>query len=156
MRLLKTVSLALAAVLLAGAFAALSVSASAEKKYESMLVVGDSISTGYGLENYTPGGSPYECRSYCNILAESLELKGGESYINRAVNGYTSSDLLALIPSLKEQVAKSDLVVISIGGNDLLHIAPKVVKRSRARRSATYRRPRARSSRQTRRRSTPR
>ena len=72
MRLLKTVSLALAAVLLAGAFAALSVSASAEKKYESMLVVGDSISTGYGLENYTPGGSPYECRSYCNILAESL------------------------------------------------------------------------------------
>lgn len=107
-------------MLLAGAFAALSVSASAEKKYESMLVVGDSISTGYGLENYTPGGSPYECRSYCNILAESLELKGGESYINRAVNGYTSSDLLALIPSLKEQVAKSDLVVISIGGNDLL------------------------------------
>lgn len=129
MRLLKTVSLALAAVLLAGAFAALSVSASAEKKYESMLVVGDSISTGYGLENYTPGGSPYECRSYCNILAESLELKGGESYINRAVNGYTSSDLLALIPSLKEQVAKSDLVVISIGGNDLLHIAPKVVEK---------------------------
>ena len=82
---IKLFSLAIAAALVIGA--AVLPAAASEKKYSSMLVLGDSISTGYGLENYTPGGSPYECRSYCNILAESLGLKGRDTYINRAVNG---------------------------------------------------------------------
>lgn len=120
---IKLFSLAIAAALVIGAVVL--PAAASEKKYSSMLVLGDSISTGYGLENYTPGGSPYECRSYCNILAESLGLKGRDTYINRAVNGDASDDLLALLPSVKEQAAKSDLIVVSIGGNDLLHILPK-------------------------------
>ena len=68
---IKLFSLAIAAALVIGA--AVLPAAASEKKYSSMLVLGDSISTGYGLENYTPGGSPYECRSYCNILAESSD-----------------------------------------------------------------------------------
>lgn len=120
---IKLFSLAIAAALVIGAVVLPAVAS--EKKYSSMLVLGDSISTGYGLENYTPGGSPYECRSYCNILAESLGLKGRDTYINRAVNGDASDDLLALLPSVREQAAKSDLIVVSIGGNDLLHILPK-------------------------------
>jgi len=116
---IKLFSLAIAAALVIGA--AVLPAVASEKKYSSMLVLGDSISTGYGLENYTPGGSPYECRSYCNILAESLGLKGRDTYINRAVNGDASDDL----PSVRKQAAKSDLIVVSIGGNDLLHILPK-------------------------------
>ena len=49
------------AVLLLGILSVLP--AAAENKYSSLLVLGDSISTGYGLENYTPGGTPYLCRS---------------------------------------------------------------------------------------------
>ncbi len=125
MKKMKKIALGLAAVLLLGVIAALP--AAAENQYSSMLVLGDSISTGYGLENYTPGGTPYLCRSYANLLAESLSLKGGETYINRAVNGAASDDLLKLLPTIKNDVAESELVVISIGGNDLLHIVPKLV-----------------------------
>lgn len=125
MRSMKKFALWLAAVVLLGVFSVFP--AAADNKYSSLLVLGDSISTGYGLENYTPGGTPYLCRSYANLLAESLSLKGGETYLNRAVNGDASDDLLKLLPSLKDNVEKSELVIISIGGNDLLHIMPKVV-----------------------------
>ncbi len=121
-KMIRLFSLALAAAFMIGAAV---LPASADKSYSSMLVIGDSISTGYGLENYTPGGSPYECRSYGNILAESLGLKSRESYINRAVNGDASDDLLKLLPSLKTYAEKSELIVVSIGGNDLLHILPQ-------------------------------
>lgn len=127
MNKLKRIALGLTAVLLLGILSVLP--AAAENKYSSLLVLGDSISTGYGLENYTPGGTPYLCRSYANLLAESLSLKGGETYINRAVNGDTSDDLLKLMPTLKDYVAKSELIVISIGGNDLLHILPNVISK---------------------------
>lgn len=98
---------------------------SGKYKYGSMLLLGDSISTGYGLQNYTPGGNPYLCQSYGNLLAASLGLSGGESYINRAVNGDALDDLLALLPSLTENLKASELIIISIGGNDLLHILPQ-------------------------------
>lgn len=120
------------AILLMGAallptFAAASVDGADNGKYKygSMLLLGDSISTGYGLQNYTPGGNPYLCQSYGNLLAASLGLSGGESYINRAVNGDASDDLLALLPSLTENIKASELIIISIGGNDLLHILPQ-------------------------------
>lgn len=89
-------------------------------KYASLLVLGDSITTGYGLANYTVGGTPYNCASYGNRLAKALELKSGETYINKAVNGDKTGDLLALLPSVKSYVEKSELIVISIGGNNLL------------------------------------
>ena len=57
---------------------------------EFMLAIGDSITTGYGLEDYMEGESPYLCSSYANMVANALGLKGGESYINKAVSlGYT-------------------------------------------------------------------
>lgn len=95
------------------------------QKHGSMLILGDSISTGYGLQNYTPGGNPYLCQSYGNILAASLGLEGNKSYINRAVNGDASDDLLALLPSLTGNIKASEFVIVSVGGNDLLHILPR-------------------------------
>lgn len=89
--------------------------------YGSLLVLGDSITTGYGLDNYVPGGDPYNCASYGNQLAAALGLTARETYINKAVNGDTTGDLRALLPGIRSVAARSDLIVISIGGNDFLH-----------------------------------
>lgn len=113
----------LAAVLIACAapLSALAADTAAAPTYGSMLVLGDSITTGYGLDNYTPGASPYECQSYANLLAASLGLMAKTTYINRAVNGYTSGDVRALLPTLRSIAEESDLIILSVGGNDLLH-----------------------------------
>ncbi|MCQ2427824.1 MAG: SGNH/GDSL hydrolase family protein [Clostridia bacterium] len=115
----KIISLSLALMLLIGA-AVPAFAADADKKtYRQLLVLGDSITTGYGLQNYTVG-DPYKCPSYANKLAAALGLEAGSTYINKAVNGDKSSNLLALLPSVKSYVEKSDLIIISIGGNEIL------------------------------------
>lgn len=104
-----------------------------EKTYNTevpptMLFLGDSIAAGYGLEGYTSTDN-YSCPdSYANILkkrytAELSELCDHEMY-NCAVSGATSSALLGLIESgdLDDKLSQSDAVVVSIGGNDMLHI----------------------------------
>ncbi|MBR2621138.1 MAG: hypothetical protein IKC97_02065 [Clostridia bacterium] len=93
---------------------------------KTLLALGDSLTTGYGLDNYVPGQSPYLCNSYVNIIAQALGLEGGSTYINRAVNGDRSADLARLIPSLEAEVGSSDLIIITIGGNDLLSIVPAI------------------------------
>lgn len=100
-----------------------------EKKYGSLLVLGDSISTGYGLPDYdfAHPENPYDCASYGNRLARALHLEAGKTYINKAVNGDRTEDLLALLPSLQTEIAASDLIVISIGGNDLLRKLPDLM-----------------------------
>ena len=79
-----------------------------------LLVLGDSISTGYGL------GNP-DADSYGAVLSEAFGLTGS-AYANLAVDGATSGDLAA---SLKKAPASSpvfthDIIIISIGGNDIL------------------------------------
>ncbi len=92
-----------------------------------MLFLGDSIAAGYGLDGYTSSDN-YSCNSYSNILKERYTTEFGDNYThemqNFAVSGDTSSDLLELIDSgkLDSALAKSDAVVVSIGGNDMLHI----------------------------------
>jgi lysophospholipase L1-like esterase len=107
------VALALAAFLLASAVIPVF---SADKKYGSLLLLGDSITYGYGLE-----GTRDTCASYGNQLRKYLDISES-NFTNAAVNGYTSADLLALLPSLTEKVKNAGLIVVSIGGNDLLHI----------------------------------
>lgn len=104
-----------------------------EKTYNTevppkMIFLGDSIAAGYGLEGYTSTDN-YSCPdSYANILkerytAELSEICSHEMY-NEAVSGATSSALLGLLESgeLDDELSQSDAVVVSIGGNDLLHI----------------------------------
>lgn len=91
-----------------------------------VVFLGDSIAAGYGLDGYTSGDN-YSCRSYANILHErySAELADvcDHQMQNFAVSGATSADLLELLNSgkLDSALANSDAVVVSIGGNDLLH-----------------------------------
>ena len=93
----------------------------------AMLFLGDSIAAGYGLDGYAPDDY-YHCPSYSNILSErySGELEGqcGHTMVNKAVSGYTSQDFIDQLRSgeLDADLAGSDAVIVSIGGNDLLDI----------------------------------
>ena len=93
---------------------------------ETLLALGDSLTTGYGLDNYVPGENPYLCNSYINTVAKALGLEGGSTYINRAVNGDQTADLLNLLPRIEDEVKAADMIVISIGGNDLLGLLPEI------------------------------
>ena len=88
--------------------------ASAADKPDTLLLLGDSITYGYGLE-----GGRDTCASYGNLLRDYLGISAGNCK-NAAVNGATSEDLLAQLPSLIQNIKNADLIVITIGGNDLL------------------------------------
>lgn len=117
--MMKKITLRIASLLAVLALlSALAVPATAAKP-EFMLALGDSITTGYGLDGYAET-DPYECASYTNIVAEALGLEAKSAYVNKAVNGATSADLLKLLPDVENYLGYSDLVVVTIGGNDLL------------------------------------
>lgn len=90
--------------------------------------LGDSIAAGYGLDGYTENGN-YGCPdSYANILGKRYGKELGEDIpqemYNLAVSGDKTSDLIAHLETndFAEALKKSDAVVISIGGNDLLGV----------------------------------
>ena len=93
---------------------------------KSLLILGDSISTGYGLEGYPDSD---DIPSYGNLFAEYLGAQKNESYFNRALDGETSSGLLWRINnSDKGLYSDFDAIVISSGGNDLLDsLLPSVI-----------------------------
>ena len=122
---MKKITLRIASLLaLLALLSALTVPATAAKP-EFMLALGDSITTGYGLDGYAET-DPYECASYTNIVAEALGLEAKSAYVNKAVNGATSADLLKLLPDVENYLGYADLVVVTIGGNDLLGAVPLV------------------------------
>lgn len=85
---------------------------------KSMVVFGDSISTGYGLD-----GS-YDTRaSYANLVAQALGLNYGNGYANYAVDGYTSEDIYKMAQFQSASVATADLILVTCGGNDILRHA---------------------------------
>lgn len=86
-------------------------------KFSSVLVLGDSISSGYGLDGYPDDKD--SIRSYCNLLRDELK---PDTFNNFAINGQTSSQLLEKVKNgeYNENITNSDLILISIGGNDIL------------------------------------
>ncbi len=96
-------------------------------KVEAMTVLGDSVATGYGLDGYNQEGGNAEIPSYANLTAAYYGLTLGENYFNYAKDGATSADLLKMLSNeLSEEeydnIAKSDVIVISIGGNDIFEL----------------------------------
>lgn len=85
--------------------------------YEKLLVIGDSITTGYGLSGYVQGDNKSAAGSFANKLAEALGLDD-ECYTNQAIDGQTTDQLIENIDAAA--VADADKIVISIGGNDYL------------------------------------
>ncbi len=123
--MMKKITLRIASLLAVLALLSVFAVPVAAAKPEFMLAFGDSITTGYGLDGYGET-DPYECASYANIVAEALGLDAKSSYVNKAVNGATSADLLKLLPEMENYLGYADLVVVTIGGNDLLGAVPLV------------------------------
>lgn len=77
----------------------------------SVVVLGDSISTGYGLEDSS--------KSYVSILERQMNQK----VTNLAKDGTTSSELLQSLQgdsTMQGAVAGADVIVVTIGANDIL------------------------------------
>jgi len=86
----------------------------AENDVTDILFLGDSIAYGYGLADGE--------KTYCKIIQDYYGSK--VSTVNLAVNGYTTSDLLALVNNEEntDEIKKADVICISIGGNDILDV----------------------------------
>jgi lysophospholipase L1-like esterase len=79
-----------------------------------VLVLGDSLSHGTG----DPSG-----RGYATDVVQFLRRTGPVEAANLAVAGAESSDVLALVggANVKSLAASADLILLSVGGNDLSH-----------------------------------
>ena len=111
----KMISAACAAAL---ALTAASSAASAESYDGKLAVLGDSITSGYGLDGYVSGDNTSAADSFSNKLAADFS-----EYVNLAVDGRTSEELLEALDSdenVSAAVENAAAVVISIGGNDFL------------------------------------
>ncbi|MBE6561934.1 MAG: SGNH/GDSL hydrolase family protein [Ruminococcaceae bacterium] len=106
-------------------FSSVPISAEEEEADLFLLALGDSITTGYELE-----GGRYGNAGYVNLAAQALGLTR-ESYENRAVNGFTTADLIELLPSCEEWIRKADIIVFDIGYNDILgHMYSQICMKS--------------------------
>lgn len=83
-----------------------------------LLSLGDSIATGYGLENYNVLDLSQAKGSYINQLGQALKIVP----VNLAVDGITTSELLEQIgkQDVQDQIKRAKYITISIGGNNLL------------------------------------
>ena len=79
-----------------------------------VLVLGDSLSHGTG----DPSG-----RGYVSDVVSAMRRKGPVESVNLAVAGAESSDLRALLGSqnVRSLVQSADVILFSVGGNDLSH-----------------------------------
>ena len=108
----RIVSALLSAVLVVSSASALSASAENYGEGKKLVVLGDSVAAGYGLLSE-------EC-NYGQICADYL----GGSVENYAHSGDETDNLLDVISNFSDEqntsVSNADIIIISIGGNDLM------------------------------------
>lgn len=90
-----------------------------------IVTLGDSIARGYGLSD-----PKNEC--YSALVADKIREMPGVGAVelrNFGIDGMTSAELLQYQddPTLAEPIAKADLILISIGANDILRHAKALV-----------------------------
>ena len=87
---------------------------------DTVLLLGDSISAGYGMEQH---------QGWVTLLNAQLKEKNAAySILNASVSGETSSGGLSRLPSILEQ-NKVDYLLIELGGNDGLRgYSPRLIK----------------------------
>jgi len=92
------------------------VSVSAEAQAPVILVFGDSISAGYGLESVDLG--------WVELLKTRLKTEGyGYQVVNASVSGETTAGALARLPRAL-QLHRPRIVILELGGNDGLRALP--------------------------------
>ena len=91
------------------------VSIPAPKGSRSVVVLGDSIARGYGLQNV-------EKQRFSSLLSERLKTVYADvSVANYGIDGQTGRELLTLLQTTPpSELADCDCVIISIGGNNIL------------------------------------
>lgn len=93
------------------ALACAALPAAAQDKSRVILIVGDSVSAGYGLGNG---------QGWVTLLADRLTAdKSPYTVVNASISGDTTSGGRARLPALLQQ-HKPAVVVIELGGNDAL------------------------------------
>lgn len=86
-----------------------------EEARQTILILGDSISAGYGIQRE---------QGWVHLLDEALVAQElGARTLNASVSGETTSGALARLPALLEEHAP-EVVVIELGGNDGLRGYP--------------------------------
>ena len=110
-KLLTYISAVTTLVMLLSYFACFAVSAD-KQEINTITLLGDSITYGYGLEENQ--------HNYGWYLGEYY----GAEVENLAQNGLTSEELIDMLETddVQQAVKNADMVCLSIGGNDLLHI----------------------------------
>jgi len=83
-------------------------------KQPTVLVMGDSLSAGYGIQLE---------QSWVTLLQQELVKSSQSKVINASVSGETSGGGLARLPALLSK-HKPDVVIIELGGNDGLRGQP--------------------------------
>jgi acyl-CoA thioesterase-1 len=90
-------------------------STAAAVQAKTLLILGDSLSAGYGLSQQ---------QSWVNLLQQKLEQQNsGWTLVNASISGETSGGGLARLPALLEQ-HNPDYVLIELGANDGLRGFP--------------------------------
>lgn len=103
--------------MLAGCSAAHAGPAGAASGYSRVLALGDSVTS----------GSSCDCTAFPQLVADELARREGRpvSVINEGIDGLTAADLVELISSddggdVRGAIADADLVVLTIGANDVV------------------------------------
>ena len=84
----------------------------------SVLVLGDSLAKGTGDETG---------KGYALDVLEHLRKNGAAEMTNLTVGGAESEDVLKLLesPNVRSLAASADVILLSVGGNDLSHALPQ-------------------------------
>ena len=92
-------------------------------KISSMLVYGDSLATGYRLENYSRFDNSGPADSFPNLLCKNYALEYDKNFFNYAKTGEDSTKTLAAVKNTSPELIKNaDVIIISTGGNDVMDI----------------------------------
>jgi acyl-CoA thioesterase-1 len=107
-------------------FALVTTAGAADTAPRTVVVLGDSLSAGYGITVQ---------QGWVNLLRQRIASEGyGYEVVNASVSGETTQGGLARLPRVL-QLHKPDIVVIELGGNDGLRGLPLATSRENLRRS---------------------
>lgn len=81
-----------------------------EQKKLNIVAIGDSITTGYGLQNSS------------DLFVNKIAAQKNANLTNLAVNGYKSNDIYSVITSINnyETINTANTILLTVGGNDIL------------------------------------
>ena len=90
----------------------------------AFIALGDSVSSGFGLSGYAGRGSFAEYRHSRLFFNKLYENGIVEEYLNLAVTGYNTTDVLQLLHSTESDVLEyfynASIITLNIGGNNIL------------------------------------